>query len=90
MCSIIIVSVFRVRFRDVINFSTQRKLPDGEDGCSRSGMIQQLGWVIAFVSPTPTQCLKCGWTVMHGVLAVIFKPGRRTATSWANAAWTVN
>jgi len=28
------------------------------------------------------QGLKCGWTVMDGVQALIFKPGRRPATSW--------
>ena len=36
------------------------------------------------------QCLKYGWTVMDGVQALIFKAGRRPATSWANAAWTAS
>jgi len=34
-----------------------------------------------------SQCLKCRWTVMNGVQALIFKSGRRPATSWVNAAW---
>ena len=27
-----------------------------------------------------TQCLKCGWTVMDGIQALIFEAGRRPAT----------
>jgi len=33
------------------------------------------------------QCLKCGWAVMDGVQALIFKAGRR---AWANAYTLVN
>jgi len=29
----------------------------------------------------PVQCLKCGWTVMDGVQALLFKAGRSPATS---------
>lgn len=32
--------------------------------------------------------LKCEWTVMDGVQALIFEAGRRLATYLANSAWT--
>jgi len=49
-CSLIrYVQYYFERFHDVINLSTQRKLSRDEDGNRQAGMIQRLGWVIAFV-----------------------------------------
>jgi len=34
------------------------------------------------------QCLKCEWTIMDGVQALIFEAGRRPATNLVKTAWT--